>query len=183
MRHVLRDSRMWFAIGLVVRDEDGADPVEVNGTDVLVEVVLQPSLTPVTCRLPARVWAPPDEGDEVMVGLPEGALDFMPVIVGVLSSGHVPAVQGPQAGRIVLERNEVFVHDGNGGAVSLALKQDVINVDDKYASHKHIDGTGLLTSGPGLVGIPNPGTPPPVFIGITPLIAAVITGTSVLKAK
>jgi len=202
MRDLFRDHRMWFALGIVERPDDGDDTAIIGATDVQIEVVLQPSLQPVTCRLPAGVWDVPDEGDEVMVGLPEGAIDFMPVIVGRLSSGHVAAVQGPQAGRIVLERDEVLVHDGNGGAVSLALKTDVINVDNKYAGHLHLAPNGP-TGGPLATTVPNPPNPNfPVPDAVNPfltvpggipttnpaspgagLTAAVITGTSCLKAK
>lgn len=163
LRHLMRDSRMWFAIGIVTKPDDG-EAVEVSTTDVLVEVLLQPSLQPVTCRLPARVWAAPDVGDEVMVGLPEGALEFMPVIVGVLSGGSVPSVQGPQTGRIVIERNEVLVHDGSGGAVALALKSDVDSHKTTYDVHTHLDPVSGTTSGPS-----------------APFNSA--TGTSVFKAK
>lgn len=194
MRELFKDRRLWSAIGIVMAPE-GEQHWEIvqndagDGVDIIVEVVTQPGLETVSCRLPAGVWDVPDEGDEVAIVFPEGDRDFMPVIVARLSTNVVPTAggQGPQPGRIVIARDEVFVHDGNGGAVSLARKQDVINVDEKYADHKHL-AAGSPTSGPlspvvgtvaapgspvvppgaGIVtNPPNPGGPPPFLDAAT----------------
>lgn len=207
MRSLFKDRRMWSAMGIVYAP-DGEEHWQVvlneagDSVDVIVEVELQPSQVPVTCRLPAGVWDVPDVGDEVGVILPDGEIDFMPVLVCRLSTNRVPTTQGPQPGRIVIARDEVLVHDGEGGAVSLALKQDVINVDDKYAGHLHLSPAGA-TEGPLSTTVANP--PNPAFPGTDPvnpyltvvgsipttnpdsagdgLDAAEILGTSVLLAK
>jgi len=176
MKAAFRDSRMWCSVGVVSKPDDGGPHFEITDTDVLVEVVLQPSQVPATCRLSAALWRVPDLGDEVVVIIPEGKIDFMPTISDVLSNGSVPTAQGPAAGRIVITRGEVLVHDGNGGAVSLALKSDVVNVDNKYSAHLH-GASGAPTTGPLSAFVP--GVPPVA----TPLGSAVIAGTTVLKAQ
>jgi hypothetical protein len=149
---------------------------------VHVEVVLQPSLIPVSCRLSAAIWTVPADGEEVAVLIPEGDPAFMPIIVAILSSDSLPTDQGPAAGRIAIVRGEVVVHDGNGGAVSLALKSDVEAVDAKYANHIHQDSTSAATGTPLSSVIPNPG-PPPAFLPGDGLADAGIVGTTILKAK
>lgn len=203
MRELFRDRRVWGAIGVVVKPNAAEHYQAVTApADVIVEVTLQPSLTPVSCRVGAGLWIIPEEGEEVAVLLPEGAVDFMPTIVAILSSDNVPTAQGPTPGRIVLHRGQVYVHDGAGGAVSLALKQDVINVDNKYAAHIHLSPSGS-TGGPLSTTLVNP--PNPNYPGLDPvnpfltnpggvpttnpnspgngLTAATITGTSCLFAK
>jgi hypothetical protein len=165
MRELFRDHRLWSAVGIVTKPDDAESHYEIvqsgaDAIDILVEVVTQPGLDNLTCRMLGGVFDIPDEGDEVAVLVPEGTRDFMPVIVGRLARA-VPTVQGPQPGRIVIVRDEVIVHDGSGGAVSLARKQDVINVNEKYADHKHI-AAGSPTSGPlsPVVGtVVSPGSP------------------------
>lgn len=177
MRELFRDRRMWSAVGVVTAPE-GESHYEIvqsgaDAVDILVEVVTQPSLENLTCRMLGGVFDIPDEGDEVAILVPEGARDFMPVIVGRIARA-VPTVQGPQPGRIVIVRDEVIVHDGAGGAVSLARKQDVINVDNRYADHKHI-ASGSPTSGPlspvvGTVAAPgSPVVPPGAGIVTNPV--------------
>lgn len=204
LRSLVFDRRMWCATGIVTKHDGDATHYEaVTGPkDVIVEVVLQPSLTPVSCRIAASVWIVPEEGEEVLVALPEGDLTFMPCIIALLSSDNTPTAQGPQPGRVVIHRGQVYVHDGAGGAVSLALKQDAINVDNKYANHIHLAPNGA-TGGPLATTLANP--PNPNFPGVDPvnpyltnpggipttnpaspgagLTAATITGTTCLFAK
>jgi hypothetical protein len=219
IKHALREGRAWTALGTTYKpddaedywrivprsvDEGGGGPATVGpgddgppGFDLIVEVELHPSGEIVSARVPAGVWDIPDLGDEVIVAIPDGEIDFHPSIVCRLASGTVPGAQGPAPGRIVIVRNEVFVHGGEGGAVALALKSDVVNVDNKYANHIHLDGSGLPTSGP-LATVepndPNPASPPPFLDPLgAPTTApfhegdalepAEIVGTTVLKAK
>lgn len=181
MRAAFADRRTWTAVGIVECPEGVAQHWEVvtedgEAVDVLIEVVLQPSQQPVTARLRAGWWEVPALGDEVAIIMPEGALDFMPIVVCKLSSNHVPTVQGPQPGRIVIESDEVLVHDGNGGAVSLAThashQATVSKLNDlitKYIAHIH--GGGTIS---GSTAIPDD-------VEIAPDLSA--DGTDVLKGK
>lgn len=207
MRALFHDHRVWTSIGIVQCPEGVETHWEVvtddagTAVDVLIEVLLAPSEVPTTCRLRAGMWEVPALGDEVIVIIPEGAVDFMPIVVGRLSTNVVPTVQGPQPGRLVIVNGEVLVHDGAGGAVSLALKSDVEAVDAKYADHLHLSPNGA-TEGPLATTLPNP--PNPAFPSTSPfpflelvgsaptmnpdsagagLTAATITGTSVLLGK
>lgn len=133
MRELFRDTRVWTAIGIVEAPEgveshweaitDGGDTV-----DITVEVTLQPSQVPLTCRLRAGLWEVPNAGDEVLVVVPDGEIDFMPVVVARLSGNSVPTVQAPEPGRLVIVNGEVYVHAGAGGAKALAYADDVENL-------------------------------------------------------
>lgn len=171
MREAFRDRRTWCSIGIVTDPRDGAhfEVVEDGHRDVVVEVVLQPSLMPVTCRLAAAVWIVPNIGDEVVVLIPEGDPAFMPCIIALLSSNSVPTTQGPALNTISIVRDQVLVHDGAGGAVALALKSDVDNLANHYDGHTH---SGVTTGG-GISGTIAPAQLP------VPSAA----GTTVLKAK
>jgi hypothetical protein len=152
MRSLFKDRRVWTAIGIVTAPE-GDEHWQIvqndQGTsvDVIVEVVLQPSEEPCSCRLAAGIFDVPDEGDEVAVLVPDGELDFMPLIVCRLSTNNLPTAQGPQPGRIAIVRGEVVVHDGAGGAVSLALKSDVQAVRDDLHEHSHAFGSLVCSGG------------------------------------
>ena len=166
-RALLKDQRHWAAIGVVTAPADGSPYWRVDtdesgaGVDVLVEVVLHPEGVPVTARLAAGVWLVPSLGEEVAVLIPSGQIDFMPIIVGILSSNFVPpssSGQGPDPSRIVIARSQVMIHDGNGGAnplPTLAELTDTVNklttLIQKYIVHTH---TGV-TTGTGVSGPPS----------------------------
>ena len=129
LRELLRDRRQWVAIGIVTVPEGASSHFEITDTDILVDVVLQPTLHDVTCRVGAGLWVVPAVGEEVVVTFPEGAMDFMPTIQGILSTGTVPASAGggaqpPTPTRIAIVRPEVVVHDGPGGAAALPTLAD-----------------------------------------------------------
>jgi hypothetical protein len=117
MKHALGVDgfKLWCAVA-IVQAPQGEPHFEVFADDVHVEVVTQPSLIPLTCRLAAGMWRIPDVGEEVVVLIPEGEIAFMPILVDVLSSGSVPTTQGPALGASVIARPHVLVHDGAGGA-------------------------------------------------------------------
>lgn len=182
MRELFRDRRTWVAIGIVTVPDGASSHFELTDTDILVDVVLQPSLEDVTCRLGAGMWVVPAVGEEVAVTFPEGVRDFMPTIQGILSSGVVPAATGggaqpPTPTRIAIVRTEVVVHDGPGGAnplptlASLQATIDKLNaLIDAYNGHTHNTAVGVT-------GTPIPG------IGGPPTDASNAVGTTVLKAK
>lgn len=177
LRALLKDQREWSSIGRVFLPPGQAQHFEITGGDIFVDVILQPSLVDVTCRLAAGMWLVPALGEEVVVSIPEGQLEFMPVVIGVLSTGKVPSAQQPSPTRIAIVRQEVVIHDGSGGAnplptlASLQASIDKINgLIDKYIMHTH---TGVLV-GTAVTG-------PPVDVIITH--AADAAGTNVLKGK
>lgn len=120
MKHALGVDgfKMWCALA-IVQAPQGESHFEVLADDVHVEVVTQPSLIPLTCRLTAGMWRIPDIGEEVVVLIPEGEIAFMPILIDVLSSGSVPTTQGPALSTDVIVRPHVLVHDGTGGAEPL----------------------------------------------------------------
>lgn len=166
--------KMWCAIA-IVQAPQGEQHFEVLADDVHVEVVTQPSLIPLTCRLAAGIWRVPDVGEEVVVLIPEGEIAFMPILVDVLSSGTVPTTQGPALGADVIARPHVLIHDGSGGANPLptlaehnALVAKVNDLIDKFnALTLPVSGA---TAGP---------TPVPQ----QETHASNATGTTVLEAK
>jgi hypothetical protein len=175
LREALKDRRCWASIATTVipGGEDSHWSLELNDAgdvvDVLVDVVTHPDGQELTCRLDIRGSIEiPALGDEVLVCLPSGRIDFMPTITGFMSSGSVPNPdgQGPALERVVIAKAEGFIHDGGGGAKELAYKDDVQQVRDDLHLHEHDyaspGGPAITTGGPTV-------TAP--------------TGTTVLKAK
>lgn len=167
LRHVLRDRRAWAGMGLVIEPEDGEPHFEIvvedgNIVDILIEVEIVPERIHVTARLSGSggqntgLWQIPQIGDEVAVLIPDGEVDFCPIIVGVLSGGQIPngGGQGPDQTTTVIVNSKVLVHDGAGGAAPLPTKAE-------FDAHTHPTGVGPS-------GVPS---------------NAPITGTTVLEAK
>lgn len=118
IREALKDRRMWTAFGVVRKPVDAASHYEVitaNGQqDVLVHVETAPSGLDVTCRLGSLaggaglgLWRIPAVGTEVAVLIPEGEMEFQPLIVATLSTGDTPARMA--ADRTVLEAPDEIV--------------------------------------------------------------------------
>jgi hypothetical protein len=174
LRELLRDRRVWAGLARVILPEGQSAHWEIvaaadgSVAEILVDVVLLPSNVEVTARLAgAGVWAVPEVGDEVIVHIPDGLIDFAPTIVGLLPQSGLLANgdQAPAPQRIVVAAPEVLVHDGTGGATSLALKSDVQDLADWI-------GTEMIVVTPSGNSTPGTTTPPP-----DP------NGTEVLKAK
>lgn len=179
MRSLMRDQKLWCSVGRVFLPPGQAQHYAIEDGDIHIEVVLQPSLGDVTCRLAAGMWLVPAIGEEVVVVLPEGELSFMPTIIGILSTGVVPSAQQPSPTRIVIQRDEVAIHDGTGGAnplptlASLQASIDKLNeLVGKYKLHVHNGGT----LGGGLTG-------PPQAPNVAITNADDAVGTTVLKGK
>lgn len=170
IKKALRDRRCWTCFGLVVSGEESSHFEIDENADVLVEVEVQPSLERLTCRLgsiaggPGRgVWAIPPVGTEVAVIVPDGQLDFMPLIVATLSTGEVPAdldettlVMTNNLGDIaVIPSGDLKL--GSGSATEQALRgnsfQSRFNafVTD-YNTHNH---SGAGTSPPSNIATPS----------------------------
>lgn len=175
VREALKDGRQWCGLGVVVQPTDGSphwrietDPDTGEAVDVLVWCVLQPSQIPLEARLAAGMWIVPGIGEEVAVVIPAGRVDFMPLIVALLSSNSVPngGGQGPSPTAIVIARGagtKVYIHDGQGGAEPLVKKSE-------FDGHTHPPGSFNAPSGGGPVTGTSGG-------------AASVTGTQVLEAK
>ena len=167
LRELMKDRRIWMGMGLVIDPEDGEPHFEIvleDGVivDILIEVEIVPERIHVTCRLSGTggqntgLWQIPKVDDEVAVLIPDGEVDFCPIVWGVLSGGQVPngGGQGPTETATIIVNGEVFVHDGVGGAAPLPTKAE-------FDAHMHPTGVGPS-------GIPS---------------NAPITGTVVLRAK
>lgn len=178
LRELLRDRRVWSAVGRVVQPEGGAlhwQIVQHEGedADIEIEVVIQPSQVPVTARLRGGGWwEVPAVDDEVALLVPDGQLDFMPIVIGSLSSNRVPSGdQAPSPTNIVIAApagGKVYVHDGSSGAKSLAT-----------ADHFHLDSTGSPTGAPITSAVPNAPNPNfPVPDAVHPFLDETLTPTT-----
>ena len=177
IREVLKDSRVWAAVGQVIQPDGEATathyelvPGETGAiVDILVEVLLTPSNIEVTCRLAGAAGARgaitiPDVGDEVLIVVPDGQVDWMPVLIARLSTGDVPnpVGQGPSTSTTVIMDTNVLIHDGTGGAEPVVKRSE-------FLSHGHpTAGTGAVS--PPVVA-PGPPTSPSVFPGTEVLLA------------
>lgn len=146
------DRRAWTKLGVVIDPNETGDHFEkIYEGGVLVDILLEVETVPdriylTGCRLGTTfgIWVIPGVGEEVLVAVPDGQIDFSPVVVAFLSSGNIsdPAGEGPAPNRTIIVNGEVLVHDGSGGAVPLAK-----------ASHKHelpnLVGASYAASGSG----------------------------------
>lgn len=106
------DTRQWISLGVVDPDTGDQHSTRFKDADdaalafgVLVNVTLQPSGIPIQCRVGSIVagigeayYVPFQQGDEVLVALPEGDEGFQPVIIARLNNeiDTWPAVVGGQ---------------------------------------------------------------------------------------
>lgn len=185
LREALRDRRVWTLFGTVTEPEGPGSHyrlVQEGGktVDVLVEVETAPTVQDLTCRLSAwaggpgaGLWRVPAPGSEVVVAMPEGRLDMMPTIIGVLSSGDAGSERISDqrtvivaSDRIEITAPAVFINDDGTGGVELAKKSDVDDLANYVQGHLH-DG---VTTGTGTSGTPTTTVPS-------------ADGTHILRAK
>lgn len=137
MRELLKDRRVHTAYGIVVAPDGPNSHYDLDGVDLLIEVETSPDQLDLTCRWGLGgqgPWTVPAVGDEVVILVPNGQIDFMPVIVGVLSTGVVPEGVAPSV--TVISNGTVYVHDGTlAGAESLVKKSE-------FEAHVHATGVG-----------------------------------------
>lgn len=174
MREVLQDQRVWARMGVVSAAEDGEHYLIDENADVLLEVSLMPDEDLTTCRLgslaggPGRgVWAIPPVGTEVAVLVPDGQLDFMPIVIATLASGEVTSdldetviVMSNNLGDIaVIPSGDVSL--GEKGATEQALRGN--SFQSKFNSFVTTFNTHVhpgVTSGGSSTGTPpSPATP------------------------
>lgn len=172
--------KLWAAIA-IVQAPQGEQHFEILADDVHVEVVTQPSLIELTCRLAAGIWRIPNIGEEVVVLIPEGEIAFMPILVDVLSSGSVPTTQGPALGTDVIARPHVIIHDGTGGAEPMvplsqfnAFSAWVEQQFKSVGGHVHATPSGPTTTTT-TVAVTGTGAPT--------VAVPTVAGTTVLEAK
>ena len=200
IREAIKDQREFFVKGLVLADDSGGPHFEVIEGDVIVDVLVVPMEIEISAvvsspvgGLGTGIYSIPPVGAEVVVGIPDGYLDFEPTVVGVCSSQGAPS--GLVANTIVVvapEGGEVLIHDGDSGeARELAYRSDVEALTDVFNAHIHQDATTAPTTVP--VGASSvqlvkpaavmPVTPFDVYSPGAPQAAPAPEGTSVLKGK
>jgi hypothetical protein len=146
----MRDSRVWLEQGIVKKLPGEASHFRQDGGEIIVAVELQPALVHLEARLGytcgvAGVFIIPDDGDEVLVGMPDGEAAGDPMIVGLLGA----APSGLQPRKVYVKGPEVLVFDtATGSAKALALKSDVEEVRGKFNGHTHADPSSGFTGGP-----------------------------------
>lgn len=141
------------AFGVVSPVDDGEKPwtiEEEDGipVDVLVDVELMPGGSDVTARLGSLgsaagygIWALPPEGTEVALIVPQGEIDFMPIIICTLSSRRVPDRIGEDKLIIVAKERveiigeQVYISSDGAAGEPLCRKSDFI-------AHFHPTGVG-----------------------------------------
>jgi hypothetical protein len=127
IREVTKDQRVWAGVGLVVKRSDQSDHWEKHtyddgSVDILVDVdLVGPDPAPILCRLASQfggqnlgAWRVPDEGTEVLVVIPNGALDAFPVIAATLSTGGVPNEFDANGKLVVVTDGDVVLVSKNG---------------------------------------------------------------------
>lgn len=195
LRAIVGDNRMWCSLGVVTEsseDQDSDYYELIPGSDgqlkdVLIEVLLVPSNIPITARLKGiaqgiGVITIPSLGDEVIVDIPDAAVDWMPSIVAVLSTGSIPNPdgQGPAPRRVLIVADDVLVHDGSGGAEPLVRKSEFDAHREWAEAHRHAGLLGGTGSVAGLTSPPATGLPP--YSGGSSDPPPEIEGTPVLRA-
>lgn len=107
---LVRDGRAWVKLGKVFAP-DGGSHWQVKGGKVLVEVETMPDGCDLTCRLATwgsgggnGGWAIPRVGSIVAVLVPDGEIEFHPLLIGVLDCNAAPAGVGESQTLIVDDR-------------------------------------------------------------------------------
>ena len=185
IRAALRDGRQWTTLARVIVADGQSSHFELHTNragelvDILVDVETIPDRLDLTCSLTGGWggWWIPEVGDEVIVVLPAGAIDFRPTIVATApASIPNPRGQGPAPGRRVFVADEVLVHSGAGGAEPLVRKSEYDELKKVFDGHKH---PGLFGGTGSVAGLTGPPSRDPA--GTLPDPAPTITGTQVLK--
>jgi hypothetical protein len=201
LKACLKDGRRWCAMAIVTKAKGQASHYELHQedgiiTDVMVDVITMPDGLDLTCRLSAcaggpgaGLWRVPDVDEEVVVMLPDGQIDFMPIIVGVLPARSVPArvshertiLVAPDAIEITVTNGDATleasgnVYLGERNATHAAARGDSLQASLNSlisAFNSHFHGTNV-TVGPTTPPIssqpPNP-SPPPGFLAPIPAV-------------
>lgn len=179
-RKLFADTRKWCVLARVALHDGESSHFETvtdetGARALFVDVVTIPDEIELSCRLPATggLWRIPALGREVIVGIPDGAIDFVTAILGVIESPSstgglsetVSVIEEPPGG-------ELHVHDGNDAQVAaLALRSDV------QAIYNAISGAAVVPGDGGAAFQAN------LVAALNALIPSWPVGTTVLKAK
>ena len=97
LERLVEDGRMWVKLGRVFAP-DGRDHYKIEDGSVLVEVETIPDGCDLTCRLGTwgsgggfGAWTIPRVGTIVAVLVPDGVLEFSPIVIGVLDCNAAPS--------------------------------------------------------------------------------------------
>ena len=104
---MVRDGRIWSTLGKVMKPDSANEHWQVKDGKILIEVETLPDSMDLTCRLGTSgfgggggLWAIPPVGSIVVVAVPDGEVEFMPTIVGVLDNNAAPDRVSPD--RVIL---------------------------------------------------------------------------------
>lgn len=144
------DPRHWVSYGTVgtvddkgVINYDDTHAIYIGPEGVEVDVILEPSMLPVTCHYAGlyggqavTIMAPIKPGDRVLVTLPEGDFSGPPVIVAVLHSAATPvplnATQHP-----VFQNDRTMIYSKS---VPVQVFADKIQLGDDTATEPFVLG-------------------------------------------
>lgn len=141
------DLRHWVSYGTVAAVQDDAgnadtsDPgaIVITPAGVEVDVVLEPSNYPVTCRHGVSagtvfICTPIKVGDQVVVGIPEGDVSMVPQVLAIIPGGSAPIPTG-EDGKPIFQNDRVLVF-AKGVPVDLRTDggaQAILNPDGSIA--------------------------------------------------
>lgn len=181
LAHPGMDPRTWASIGTVSTSEDEPVEFDVEHGQPYVQVTLQPSGSPVLCRVGGQVagngeaeWHPFVKGDEVLVVLPEGFEDSGGVIVSRLNNAldafptDSVAGQDPTTNTFAFRRRRAPVVEEFAGPITWrsALTGALIAIDDKGHVTIKDSENSALQMGADVIGFQGPSTTesPPNFL-------------------
>lgn len=154
LRQLLRDERLWAQLGTVRKVAGAAQHWELVDGHILVDVETHPRRLELRCRLGTAaggmgrgLWRVPAVGEEVAVLVPDGEIDFYPIIVAVLESGTAPDRVGDD--RTLLVATDIVeitapVVEVRAGTVKMSDTPDALLPIDGVLTGQAIDPfTGL----------------------------------------
>lgn len=97
LRSLLEDKRLWVQLAIVAVPDGASSHFVIEAGQVLVDVETVPRGLDLRCRLGVGaggvgqgLWRVPAPGTEVAVLVPDGQIEFSPMIVACLDSGAAP---------------------------------------------------------------------------------------------
>ena len=147
-----RDGHMWCKFGKVIKPDSATEhwktqDLEGGGKVILVEVETMPDGCDLTCRLSSGfssgggngAWAIPRLGSIVGVAVPDGEIEFMPIVFGVLDCNAPPDGLDETLSLIVDDR-------------TLAVRVPKFQMGDSDADQAFVQGTNYRSKEDDLFG-------------------------------